>query len=179
MEEPWGLFAPLLLGGSVTSLGASSTCLGNSAVLLGSLEYPSWAPVAPAWPANCLSVIVISDGSSHCFLGTTIASCLGSGAVRGRWSLTCLGDIAILLGNNTVCLGARKALSLVEYLTTRGEAWFARETLLSNWEVTLSAWEALSLVECLNACLPEKKLSCYLPGNCFLPGNGLSWRECC
>ena len=47
--------------------------------------------------------------------------------------------------------------------------------------VMLAFWEAmLSLSRGLHAaCLPGKKLSCYLPGNCFLPGNGLPCRECC
>ena len=40
LEEPWGLFALLLLRRSVASLGASANCLGSSTVLLGSLEYP-------------------------------------------------------------------------------------------------------------------------------------------
>ena len=51
-----------------------------------------------------------------------------------------------------------EALCLIEHLTTWGEAWLARETLLSNWGVPLSvwkAWEALSLVEHLTACLPD------------------------
>ena len=47
-----------------------------------------------------------------------------------------------------------EALSLIQQLTTWGEAWLARETLLSNSGVLLSAWEVLSLVECLTACLP-------------------------
>ena len=57
-----GVVCPTVVGGSVTSLRVSSTCLGSSAVLLGSLECPSWAPVAPAWTATCLHVIVISRG---------------------------------------------------------------------------------------------------------------------
>ena len=126
MEEPWGLFALLLLGGSVSSLGASSTCLGSSAVLLGSLECPkpSWAPVASAWTVTCL-LVVVSGGSSSCFLEIRIASCLGSGAIRGgkAWEIS--------LSSWGIALCAWEALSIIEHLAAWGEATFTRETPLS------------------------------------------------
>ena len=174
VEEPWGLFALILLGGSVAFLGISTTCLGSSAVTFGSLgcPKPSWAPVIPAQTVTCLS-IVVSRGKSHCFLGTSTASCLGGSVIRCQ-NPTCLGHLAIHMENSTVCLGSPMPGWTPDWaiacLRPSVVAWVRRGELPSSWELmllvlpswegvllgrtSLASWEAaLSQGRCLPACL--------------------------
>ena len=69
MEEPWGMLALLLVGGSVAFLGTGSTCLGSSAVFLGSPK-PDWVP-------NHLGQGLTCQGDFAIQLGSTVV-CLGS-----------------------------------------------------------------------------------------------------
>ena len=72
MEEPWGMLALLVEGGSVAFLGTGSTCLGSSAVLLGSLGSPK-----PVWAPNHLRPGLVCQGDIAIQLGSTTV-CPGS-----------------------------------------------------------------------------------------------------
>ena len=115
-EEPWGLFALLLLGGSVASMGASATCLGSSTVLLGSLECPKpgWVPVTP--DLNCYLPAYYC-----CYWGKAPAS--WEPALLVAWEVALFGGgeaplaWKTLLSTWEIVLSAWEALSLVEHLT--------------------------------------------------------------
>ena len=109
--------------------------------------------------------------------GLLLALLLVEGEVLPSW------ELALLAWG--VALFSWVALCLNEHLTTWGEAWLPRETMLSYWGVLLSAWEvweALTLVEHLTACLPdwvETKLVPAWEETKLLPDWGLlpSWER--